>query len=132
MSTHSKLKTHRSKKGNLPIIIMTMLIAIPVFVALMWFWKDAAIRNPVHEYTPEQNPVITVPSEYNTSDLKKNITILNGFGKKENVSYNIKKQQNGDAQIQINTPRYRDWETDRKSTRLNSSHSAKSRMPSSA
>ena len=29
-------------------------------------------------------------------------------------------------------PRYRDWETDRKSTRLNSSHSAKSRMPSSA
>ena len=29
-------------------------------------------------------------------------------------------------------PSYRDWETDRKSTRLNSSHSAKSRMPSSA
>ena len=27
---------------------------------------------------------------------------------------------------------YRDWETDRKSTLLNSSHSAKSRMPSSA
>ena len=27
---------------------------------------------------------------------------------------------------------YRDWETDRKSTRLNSSHSAKSSMPSSA
>ena len=31
----------------------------------------------------------------------------------------------------LNT-QYRDWETDRKSTRLNSSHSAKSRMPSSA
>ena len=30
------------------------------------------------------------------------------------------------------TTGYRDWETDRKSTRLNSSHSAKSRMPSSA
>ena len=30
------------------------------------------------------------------------------------------------------TDSYRDWETDRKSTRLNSSHSAKSRMPSSA
>ena len=30
------------------------------------------------------------------------------------------------------TTAYRDWETDRKSTRLNSSHSAKSRMPSSA
>ena len=34
----------------------------------------------------------------------------------------------GDATIKG----YRDWETDRKSTRLNSSHSAKSRMPSSA
>ena len=33
---------------------------------------------------------------------------------------------------QVNQSKYRDWETDRKSTRLNSSHSAKSRMPSSA
>ena len=31
----------------------------------------------------------------------------------------------------INT-KYRDWETDRKSTRLNSSHEIPSRMPSSA
>ena len=30
------------------------------------------------------------------------------------------------------TAPYRDWETDRKSTRLNSSHSGESRMPSSA
>ena len=30
------------------------------------------------------------------------------------------------------TPLYRDWETDRKSTRLNSSHEFVSRMPSSA
>ena len=29
-------------------------------------------------------------------------------------------------------PDYRDWETDRKSTRLNSSHITRSRMPSSA
>ena len=33
---------------------------------------------------------------------------------------------------QLHGGTYRDWETDRKSTRLNSSHSAKSRMPSSA
>ena len=31
-----------------------------------------------------------------------------------------------------NTKIYRDWETDRKSTRLNSSHRSLSRMPSSA
>ena len=30
------------------------------------------------------------------------------------------------------TPPYRDWETDRKSTRLNSSHITRSRMPSSS
>ena len=32
----------------------------------------------------------------------------------------------------LNPTEYRDWETDRKSTRLNSSHSGESRMPSSA
>ena len=36
------------------------------------------------------------------------------------------------AHVAMNIFVYRDWETDRKSTRLNSSHSAKSRMPSSA
>ena len=34
--------------------------------------------------------------------------------------------------IRHNTAWYRDWETDRKSTRLNSSHITRSRMPSSA
>ena len=37
-----------------------------------------------------------------------------------------------DKSFEKRTGDYRDWETDRKSTRLNSSHSAKSRMPSSA
>ena len=32
----------------------------------------------------------------------------------------------------LNEPPYRDWETDRKSTRLNSSHITRARMPSSA
>ena len=36
------------------------------------------------------------------------------------------------SEIENGVARYRDWETDRKSTRLNSSPSAKSRMPSSA
>ena len=38
----------------------------------------------------------------------------------------------GNYAKQLEWTAYRDWETDRKSTRLNSSHSAKSRMPSSA
>ena len=36
------------------------------------------------------------------------------------------------VEVELDAVVYRDWETDRKSTRLNSSHSAKSRMPSSA
>ena len=36
------------------------------------------------------------------------------------------------AALQLNKICYRDWETDRKSTRLNSSHITRSRMPSSA
>ena len=34
--------------------------------------------------------------------------------------------------LDISKARYRDWETDRKSTRLNSSHRSLARMPSSA
>ena len=36
------------------------------------------------------------------------------------------------AEIKAEKNEYRDWETDRKSTRLNSSHRSLSRMPSSA
>ena len=38
----------------------------------------------------------------------------------------------GVGKMLIIDPEYRDWETDRKSTRLNSSHRSLSRMPSSA
>ena len=38
----------------------------------------------------------------------------------------------GELGIDPNWWLYRDWETDRKSTRLNSSHRSLSRMPSSA
>ena len=52
----------------------------------------------------------------------------------------VEKMRNADPSVEVKQKinrhkiymSYRDWETDRKSTRLNSSHSAKSRMPSSA
>ena len=44
----------------------------------------------------------------------------------------IKWELDNNIKLDYDSERYRDWETDRKSTRLNSSHSAKSRMPSSA
>ena len=39
---------------------------------------------------------------------------------------------NGSLEDATELWKYRDWETDRKSTRLNSSHITRSRMPSSA
>ena len=50
----------------------------------------------------------------------------NGFGNKPLMSMITGNK------VMIDNEIYRDWETDRKSTRLNSSHSGESRMPSSA
>ena len=47
----------------------------------------------------------------------------------QNVKFLLENVEMGNKWERI---RYRDWETDRKSTRLNSSHSGESRMPSSA
>ena len=49
--------------------------------------------------------------------------------KEEEEEENVPKRKRRRAK---SSPRYRDWETDRKSTRLNSSHEIPSRMPSSA
>ena len=46
--------------------------------------------------------------------------------RKRLINYHI-----GEGHLGI-VPAYRDWETDRKSTRLNSSHITRARMPSSA
>ena len=53
---------------------------------------------------------------------------LNGVDSGDNGCYYIDTEEFQDENNRI----YRDWETDRKSTRLNSSHITRSRMPSSA
>ena len=53
----------------------------------------------------------------------------NEFDEEARLKVRLENQVEADTKYNIS---YRDWETDRKSTRLNSSHSAKSRMPSSA
>ena len=54
-------------------------------------------------------------------------------GEQQNERYDLSKQVD-DVWVSQKDEwwSYRDWETDRKSTRLNSSHSGESRMPSSA
>ena len=48
------------------------------------------------------------------------------------LAKNFKKNIETSVKAKGKVAEYRDWETDRKSTRLNSSHSGESRMPSSA
>ena len=57
------------------------------------------------------------------------ILIIHGGADISPSLYGSKLSQHGCG---METPIYRDWETDRKSTRLNSSHEIPSRMPSSA
>ena len=59
-----------------------------------------------------------------------NVVTLEQQWQTQNIS--ISKLSSTEKLAIYNSQLYRDWETDRKSTRLNSSHSAKSRMPSSA
>ena len=67
-------------------------------------------------------PMAKTPAGANITDMRSAVAAVL---KDETVSKKIEEYNKGAAG-------YRDWETDRKSTRLNSSHSAKSRMPSSA
>ena len=73
-----------------------------------------------------QTAIITQSSQELWVDLPANITNVANANFTGTVSSNALV-----ANISI-TSSYRDWETDRKSTRLNSSHEFVSRMPSSA
>ena len=59
------------------------------------------------------------------------VSILPTTLKGNEIKFRVKTSLNAREQI-LTAENYRDWETDRKSTRLNSSHSGESRMPSSA
>ena len=88
---------------------------------------NVEILNPVHTFI-ERNP-----NEFYLKKSKRGV--IRKYMSIENVIYEYGDELSQSAikklkdQLHIG---YRDWETDRKSTRLNSSHSAKSRMPSSA
>ena len=66
--------------------------------------------------------------QYRVEDIKE---AVNAYFRSVSSPKYLMKSQKFIFEGHINTA-YRDWETDRKSTRLNSSHSGESRMPSSA
>ena len=79
------------------------------------------------------------PTAGNFVDLSLGVASLLGFNVRKHILKTINSlidhfssKEREQARAQAIDGQYRDWETDRKSTRLNSSHSAKSRMPSSA
>ena len=87
-------------------------------ISLLFIWKSG-IDSPVHK-----NVEITKISIINPLSFKVAFQRIHQF---EGYYANVKDDKGREIYRG-----YRDWETDRKSTRLNSSHSAKSRMPSSA
>ena len=72
-----------------------------------------------------------ISSPYTTSSQYPNIASYNK-ATGENITQEQLIEGNDKFKEGTTTKEYRDWETDRKSTRLNSSHSGESRMPSSA
>ena len=80
-------------------------------------------------------PALGVPDEVNVWAYNSNLPgrqsrLINYYNTKPDYNKVLQPYKNPDDKRV--KEQYRDWETDRKSTRLNSSHSAKSRMPSSA
>ena len=104
----------------------------PLSVVLLAF-------NPLLSTAGSSTILVTEPGHEKTTGNKiifTNVKAVNGFTNAMlNTTLGFSLTVVNTNQYTINaqtTATYRDWETDRKSTRLNSSHSAKSRMPSSA
>ena len=86
------------------------------------------VHNPLYD-DREINFEIDEVTGYPVESQRITFLDFTGESKKSNIKIMNKKDSFSFTYVEGT---YRDWETDRKSTRLNSSHSAKSRMPSSA
>ena len=90
------------------------------FVWAAWDYLGEAC---IGDYTYQDYSGLPLLAGSGTIDITGNITAEAYF---QQVIWGIRKNP------YIGITHYRDWETDRKSTRLNSSHITRSRMPSSA
>ena len=87
--------------------------------------EDPALSDADQEYLNTLEDLKNKAKEMGDEKLENQIDNTITYFTRQHVVKEGDKDKKGDKD-------YRDWETDRKSTRLNSSHSAKSRMPSSA
>ena len=80
-------------------------------------------------------PAKSLPKTKKEEEVKKLMEIIDEKPNLVKYINTIKGSEKLQIESELDNPltlQYRDWEQNRKSTRLNSSHSAKSRMPSSA
>ena len=92
-------------------------------------WFNAVLRGDVNSIRIGNNVNIQDGSVLHTLYEKSTVEIGDYVSIGHNVTVHGAKIDN---YALIGMGAYRDWETDRKSTRLNSSHITRSRMPSSA
>ena len=84
--------------------------------------KQTKIKHTISQLRNQTNK-LTITNQHSKHTKHLNATTIN------NKNEITKDHHTKQTKIK---PQYRDWETDRKSTRLNSSHEIPSRMPSSA
>ena len=88
---------------------------------------------PSREEGAVEGLVLTTNSKNNLRTSSEGLSSLKSNTETNETDLNIKGNNiKAIDSISKNLQGYRDWETDRKSTRLNSSHITRSRMPSSA
>ena len=98
-------------------------------LAKKFYWKDDVAHFEIREDFQTIDGKTITPEDVVFS-LKRLIKLnSNTHGKLENIICDFKQTDDINKSC---TLKYRDWETDRKSTRLNSSHSGESRIPASA
>ena len=94
-----------------------------------WFTRTVPVNTAAYTRIKEYYDFYAVPLRLISRSLPQAFTQMTDY---------VTSAASGVANTQMLTsvpntkPAYRDWETDRKSTRLNSSHITRSRMPSSA
>ena len=87
----------------------------------------AATLRPAAVVASPRSRVVVAPSSPGSRGLNRL-----AFSIPRDVVVCVRRKQRREVLHALRMAAYRDWETDRKSTRLNSSHSGESRMPSSA
>ena len=129
-------KIDRLREHLAPINLIHIVPSIVVHLVNVLIFESSRKRYIVYNHAtmfslsiaqltfPTNHPFFTVkPSIFNTNETHSRNNSIHLMWKQTIT------QRPGQG---VDNRQYRDWETDRKSTRLNSSHSAKSRMPSSA